>query len=128
MWHSFDMVPDLSVLFLNFLSIDKSACFVYMASYFEDMSSKSEVIDPPHNEDTTDVGETVNDSASSAAVKSNVTVSTSVRELLECPVCLNAMYPPIHQVWFGLLQYNSFFNQVIEICVLGHLIYTVIQK
>ncbi|MBA0566527.1 hypothetical protein Golob_011337 [Gossypium lobatum] len=32
-----------------------------------------------------------------AAIKPNVTVSSSVRELLECPVCLNAMYPPIHQ-------------------------------
>ncbi|EXB62653.1 E3 ubiquitin-protein ligase SINAT5 [Morus notabilis] len=64
--------------------------------YFEDMRTKSEVIDPPECEDTTDVGESVHDSASSA-VKSNVTVSSSVRELLECPVCLNAMYPPIHQ-------------------------------
>lgn len=26
--------------------------------------------------------------------------ATSVHELLECPVCTNSMYPPIHQVWF----------------------------
>lgn len=25
---------------------------------------------------------------------------TSVHELLECPVCTNSMYPPIHQVIF----------------------------
>ncbi|KAL9686590.1 hypothetical protein QQ045_030982 [Rhodiola kirilowii] len=28
-------------------------------------------------------------------------VSTSVRDLLECPVCLNSMYPPIHQCQNG---------------------------
>jgi E3 ubiquitin-protein ligase SIAH1 len=27
-----------------------------------------------------------------------ITPSTSVHELLECPVCTNSMYPPIHQV------------------------------
>lgn len=58
---------------------------------------KPEVIDPPQNEDMMDVGESVNDPAQTA-LKPNVTVSSSVRELLECPVCLNAMYPPIHQV------------------------------
>lgn len=26
--------------------------------------------------------------------------ATSVHELLECPVCTNSMYPPIHQVLF----------------------------
>ena len=44
-----------------------------------------------------DVGEHVND-PSQTALKPNLAVSSSVRELLECPVCLNAMYPPIHQV------------------------------
>ena len=29
--------------------------------------------------------------------------ATSVHELLECPVCTNSMYPPIHQVCFFLL-------------------------
>ncbi|KAM3207339.1 hypothetical protein ACQJBY_062515 [Aegilops geniculata] len=29
--------------------------------------------------------------------KPNVTVSTNVHELLECPVCLVPMYPPIHR-------------------------------
>lgn len=27
-----------------------------------------------------------------------LTPATSVHELLECPVCTNSMYPPIHQV------------------------------
>ncbi|XP_057976592.1 E3 ubiquitin-protein ligase DIS1 [Malania oleifera] len=65
-------------------------------AYFDDMRSKPEVIDPPQSENMLDVSEHVNDPAQNA-LKSNVTVSSSVRELLECPVCLNAMYPPIHQ-------------------------------
>ncbi|KAL1171772.1 hypothetical protein V6Z11_A05G305400 [Gossypium hirsutum] len=63
--------------------------------FFDDLQSKPEVIDPPQNEDIMDC-EAVND-PTQAAIKPNVTVSSSVRELLECPVCLNAMYPPIHQ-------------------------------
>lgn len=45
---------------------------------------------------------------------SNVPTTTSVHDLLECPVCTNSMYPPIHQVsylihfayrvWFGSLD------------------------
>ena len=65
--------------------------------YFDDIRSKPEVIDPPQSEDMLDVGEHVNDPAANA-IKPNLIVSSSVRELLECPVCLNAMYPPIHQV------------------------------
>lgn len=33
--------------------------------------------------------------------------ATSVHELLECPVCTNSMYPPIHQVCFSF--WVSFF-------------------
>jgi E3 ubiquitin-protein ligase SIAH1 len=33
-----------------------------------------------------------------AAAGPLITPSTSVHELLECPVCTNSMYPPIHQV------------------------------
>ena len=65
--------------------------------YFEDVRGKSEVVDPPSCEDMMDIGEHVNDTAESA-VKPNLAVSSSVHELLECPVCLTAMYPPIHQV------------------------------
>lgn len=43
---------------------------------------------------------------SSAKTHSNIISSgiapTSVHELLECPVCTNSMYPPIHQVFFFL--------------------------
>lgn len=35
--------------------------------------------------------------------------ATSVHELLECPVCTNSMYPPIHQV---LPIFRSFFSQL----------------
>ena len=31
-----------------------------------------------------------------------ISSANSVVELLECPVCANSMYPPIHQVIFGL--------------------------
>ncbi|KAF7836176.1 E3 ubiquitin-protein ligase SINAT5 [Senna tora] len=64
--------------------------------FFDDIRSKSDV-DPPSNEEPMDISELVND-PTQTALKSNMTVTSSVRELLECPVCLNAMYPPIHQV------------------------------
>lgn len=38
-------------------------------------------------------------SSSTSKLHTNGTpTSTSVHELLECPVCTNSMYPPIHQV------------------------------
>lgn len=83
------------------------------ASYYDDLRSKPEVIDPPQNKDTLDVGEHVKESGQTA-IKPDVTVSSSVRELLECPVCLNAMYPPIHQV-----QQSSIWYLKYEICDIG---------
>lgn len=68
-----------------------------VSSYYDDLRPKPEVIDPPENEDTLDIGEHVHDTSDNAS-KPNVAISTNVRELLECPVCLNAMYPPISQV------------------------------
>ncbi|KAJ6812242.1 E3 ubiquitin-protein ligase SINAT2-like [Iris pallida] len=35
--------------------------------------------------------------SSVSGVKASLSSSSSVHELLECPVCTNAMYPPIHQ-------------------------------
>lgn len=70
-------------------------------TYFDDMRNKPEVIDPPRDEEMLDVSEHVNDPSQNVQ-KPNVIVSSSVRELLECPVCLNAMYPPIHQVAFSI--------------------------
>lgn len=66
-------------------------------SYYDDLRNKPEVIDPPQDEDLMEISEQMND-PSQNTLKPNATVSSSVRELLECPVCLNAMYPPIHQV------------------------------
>jgi E3 ubiquitin-protein ligase SIAH1 len=40
-----------------------------------------------------------------------ITPATSVHELLECPVCTNSMYPPIHQVsffFFELIDFHDF--------------------
>lgn len=68
---------------------------------FDDIRSNIDV-DPPQKEESTDVGILVNDPAQTA-LKPTGTVLSSVRELLECPVCLNAMYPPIHQVIYDLL-------------------------
>lgn len=65
--------------------------------FFDDIRIKPEVA--PRIEDILDINEHAKD-PSPNAVKPNVAVSSSVRELLECPVCLNAMYPPIHQVLF----------------------------
>jgi len=43
-------------------------------------------------------------SSTTSKLHSNGTpTSTSVHELLECPVCTNSMYPPIHQVWFFVI-------------------------
>lgn len=67
------------------------------ATYYDDMSVNPEVIDPSKNEDMVEVSEHVNDHVQHSP-KPNISVASSVRELLECPVCLNAMYPPIHQV------------------------------
>ncbi|GMI88006.1 seven in absentia of Arabidopsis 2 [Hibiscus trionum] len=63
--------------------------------FSDDLQSKSEVIAPPQNEDILD-GELVND-PTQPATKPNLDVSSSVPKLLECRVCLNVMYPPIHQ-------------------------------
>lgn len=92
----------LSICFL--LLIDLFSGHNIMASansFFDDMRIKPEVIDPPQNEDVLDVGESL-DGPAPSSLKPNLAVLSSVRELLECPVCLNAMYPPIHQVQFHL--------------------------
>lgn len=66
-------------------------------AYLDDTRVTPEVIDPPKNEDMVEVSEQVNDHVQHSP-KPNLSDASSVRELLECPVCLNAMYPPIHQV------------------------------
>lgn len=40
--------------------------------------------------------------------------NTAVHELLECPVCLNMMYPPIHQVGFSTQKCFQFKGKSIE--------------
>lgn len=67
---------------------------------YPDDRSKPEVIDPPLMDELSEVSKDMNDSAK-LTFKPNTAVSTSVRELLECPVCSNSMYPPIQQVYFG---------------------------
>ncbi|CAI0461826.1 unnamed protein product [Linum tenue] len=69
---------------------------------FEDTTSKAGVVelDPPHQVEELCQG--MNDPNSQPSMKPNITVvSSNFRELLECPVCLNAMYPPIHQCCNG---------------------------
>lgn len=53
-----------------------------------------------------------------------VAPATSVHELLECPVCTNSMYPPIHQVCFlsflcSVVLISLYFSQVFCSCVFG---------
>ncbi|KAD3336825.1 hypothetical protein E3N88_32344 [Mikania micrantha] len=67
-------------------------------SYYDDLRDNPEVIDPPQIEDAMDVIEHVHvHDPVQNALKPNQLATSSVRDLLECPVCLNAMYPPIHQ-------------------------------
>lgn len=75
-------------------------------NYFDDMRIKPEVVDPPKVDDLMEISENVNEHAQHTP-KPNLTVASSVRELLECPVCLSAMYPPIHQV---RLAYHSIYT------------------
>lgn len=67
------------------------------SSYFDNRVDDFEIIDPPKGDSMLDLGEPGND-PTQYQPKPNISVVSNVRELLECPVCLNAMYPPIHQV------------------------------
>ena len=73
------------------------------STFFNDLGINPESSDSQDNEDMMDINEHVNDYAHQLP-KPSASVASSVYELLECPVCLNAMYPPIHQV---CLIYNS---------------------
>ncbi|KAJ8471988.1 hypothetical protein OPV22_026331 [Ensete ventricosum] len=54
------------------------------------------MIDSSKNEDVVEVSEHVNSHVPHSS-KPNLSVSSSMHKLLDCPVCLYAMYPPIHQ-------------------------------
>ncbi|MBA0725500.1 hypothetical protein Golax_022086 [Gossypium laxum] len=86
--------------------------------FFDDLRSKPEVIDLPQNEDRLD-SESVNE-PTQTATKPNLIVSSNVRELLECPVCLNAMYPPIHQGSLLLLSVRYGYASDMGMCLNGH--------
>uniref|UniRef100_A0A0E0ANT3 RING-type E3 ubiquitin transferase n=5 Tax=Oryza TaxID=4527 RepID=A0A0E0ANT3_9ORYZ len=86
-----DMVLQCLGVYMDSISIGLSMASV---TYLDD--AHSEVIDPPKSEEMLDVTELVDDHTQHSP-KPNAMVSGNVRELLECPVCLNAMYPPIHQ-------------------------------
>ncbi|KAK1277376.1 E3 ubiquitin-protein ligase SINAT3 [Acorus gramineus] len=64
-------------------------------SYFDEMRKNPEVTDLPNSDDPMEA-ENLDDPVHHLP-KSSIAVASSVRELLDCPVCLNAMYPPIHQ-------------------------------
>ncbi|KAJ4954193.1 hypothetical protein NE237_031025 [Protea cynaroides] len=73
--------------------------YLTMASattYIDDLRSKPDVVDLTKHEDMIEIFKHAN-VPSQDAIKPNVAVASSVRELLGCPVCLNVMYPPIHQ-------------------------------
>lgn len=52
----------------------------------------------PNNNNNNSINNGSNNNDGIGAIHS----TTSVHELLECPVCTNSMYPPIHQVLFYL--------------------------
>ena len=58
---------------------------------FDDDIQRNSDVDPPKNEESTDVGELVKDPAQTA-LSPIETVLISVRKLLECLACLNCMY------------------------------------
>ncbi|KAL6010042.1 hypothetical protein ACLOJK_000473 [Asimina triloba] len=82
-------------------------------TYFDDTRCKLEVVDSPQSVEMVEISEQVDDTSQQAA-KSKA-IASSVRELLECPVCLNAMYPPIHQV-----QGAPGPKQVMRLCLRFH--------
>lgn len=43
----------------------------------------------------------------SVAARQGLASNSAVHDLLECPVCMNLMYPPIHQVRFNVIQTDS---------------------
>lgn len=55
----------------------------------------------------------------SSSVKIGSTSTSGVHELLECPVCTNSMYPPIHQV-ICFFFYPFFFFENYAIIFLWH--------
>lgn len=52
------------------------------------------------------------------AAKIDGTVLGSVSDLLECPVCLNGMYPPIHQV-----RPHCFFSLIYVLCKYAYIFF-----
>lgn len=52
-------------------------------------------------------------SSAASGVKAGLSTTGSVHELLECPVCTNSMYPPIHQV---LMCGFHFFHEGLFVC------------
>jgi hypothetical protein len=53
---------------------------------------------PSSTESETESGAVSKSTLTSVTRKAAGTPASSVHELLECPVCTNSMYPPIHQV------------------------------
>lgn len=47
-----------------------------------------------------------NNNATNIAGPTAIAPATNVHELLECPVCTNSMYPPIHQVYISFRVWN----------------------
>lgn len=61
-----------------------------------------------------------NNNANNIVGPTAITPATSVHELLECPVCTNSMYPPIHQV--SIFPYLSLVSVVeLVFCANGFL-------
>lgn len=56
------------------------------------------IIHSQYSSSKTSNNNNINNSSSNNDGIAAIHSTTSVHELLECPVCTNSMYPPIHQV------------------------------
>jgi len=63
--------------------------------------------------------------SSISKLHNNGPTTTSVHDLLECPVCTNSMYPPIHQVSYLIhFSFSVCFQKLLDLVVLCFFPYT----
>jgi len=63
--------------------------------------------------------------SSISKLHNNGPTTTSVHDLLECPVCTNSMYPPIHQVSYPIhFAFWVCFQKLLDLVVLCFFPYT----
>jgi hypothetical protein len=83
------------------MELDSIECVSYTDGMEEDDDAAPAQLPRPFLKSPATAGAVVaSDSGGGAGAGPLVPPATGVHELLECPVCTNSMYPPIHQVRF----------------------------